>query len=137
MRVKFARIFPRLAVALRVGGFLLLISDLCPLTSCSEAALPNDCVIVAVEKEAALQAEARLRKADVWTRVLIVYFDGKNMGHAFCVFSPHGKAICVYDKVFIDATLTLTSTQSREPGAIAHALGVRLGLPIVSGYFIE
>ena len=94
---------------------------------------PNDCVIVAVEMQRAVRSAARLRKIDVWARVICVRYAGQGMGHALTVFQP-GNRICVYDADFGTAEL---KTTSHDPNVIARELGRHRAQAIVSGRFLE
>ena len=94
--------------------------------------LPNDCAILATE------ANARLAEADVWTRIIFVFFidpaDGRKYGHALTVWQPAGaKQICVYDE---HGTVRLT-TDSHDPAVIAAELATLTHWKVVDQYFLE
>jgi hypothetical protein len=99
----------------------------------SSSPTPNECELVAAEKEAAVRAaRKRMHRAGIWTRILIVsYADEKNR-HALCLFQPH-RQICAYDAT---GTVEL-ETSSHDARTIARALGKRVKRPIIGGVFLK
>jgi hypothetical protein len=151
----FLRVFPRPAVALAKCGFLAFLFALDILTGSqawreseirdqrsevsveqvnptsdirlpTSTSLPNGCEVLAAE------ACARLTKAGIWSRILIIRYEDKDEGHALCVFQPHWQ-ICVYD----DTGTYELDTNSRDPAAIANLLSIRCGRPIKSARFLK
>jgi hypothetical protein len=108
------------------------------LSSSATTSLPNECELVAVEKEAALHkavirpAHRRMKRADIWTRILIVTYADQKVRHALCVYQPHWQ-ICAYDA---SGTYELF-TGSHDAQAIARALGQRTSRPIIDGVFLK
>jgi hypothetical protein len=88
--------------------------------------LPNSCELLAA------QASAEMRRAGVWTRILIVRYSDRDQGHAFCVFQPSFQ-IVAYD----DTGSYELATASHDPQLIARTIGARLHRPIISGRFLE
>ena len=107
------------AIALCVGG-------------CDTPPRRKDCAIVAVEKDRALQADARLRSVGVWSELLYVRFPDINRGHFYCVFQPR-RCVLAYD---ITGTRELR-TESHDPAVIAKEISRQTGAPIDSAHFLE
>jgi hypothetical protein len=87
--------------------------------------LPNSCELIAAE------ASARMFRAGIWTRILIVSFEDDS-AHALCVFQPR-RRICVYDAV---GSVDL-DTESHDPDAIANLLAIRKNWAIKSARFLK
>jgi hypothetical protein len=128
--VKHARI--PVAVLAVFSSFVIRHSSLAQ----ERRALPNDCAIVAVEKENSVLANARLRHIDIWTRVLYIHQVGASMGHAVCVFQPHPDRgdVWAYDRNH--GTCQLTGCKSHSPEVIGEFLQPRFGR-IDLAHFIE
>jgi hypothetical protein len=92
----------------------------------SEVRLPNSCEILAAE------ANKRLHRAGIWSRILIVRYSDQTDAHAYCVFQPSFQ-IVAYD----DTGSVELATASRDAKEIARVLGKRKGRPIISGRFLE
>ena len=81
----------------------------------NDAHPPNDCLIVAVRARAELPAST-------WSRLLLVQYPSRAMGHAYLVYSLPGDRVACYDRTFGSRIIRPRSRSAVDVAAAADPL---------------